>query len=135
MWWTPKAGVTSSNLVGRAKYDRAPLWGPCRICHVRRHDEIFVRQDPSAFWTPQAPRRGENRFGAIRVNPVGRAKQQSLLWGLFVLLPANSDFRFEPRSEATTSEAAKPLANPLGRATKTTTYRSEIDAVAELSTK
>ena len=26
-----------------------------------------------AFWTPKALRRGENRYEAIRVNPVGRA--------------------------------------------------------------
>ena len=30
------------------------------------------------FWTPQAPRRGEDRLEPIRINLSGRAKNQSL---------------------------------------------------------
>jgi hypothetical protein len=51
--------------------DNAEVLG--RTAFALRRQGSQVRQNAPAFWTPQAPRRGENRHEAIRINPVGRA--------------------------------------------------------------
>jgi len=50
-----------------------------------------VRQNARAFWTPQAPRRGEDRHKPIRINPVGRANLFKWLRGVGAIAEVSCD--------------------------------------------
>jgi hypothetical protein len=56
---------------------KGPHRGPFFILCVWTETRISVRQNALAFWTPPAPRRGEDRPEAIRINPSGRAKKRT----------------------------------------------------------